>query len=147
MIFGLIISTVTTSKQQLSWVLHEDCVAEDCHLREPLPFSKLSPNLLLVFIHASAWRRDRRDAIRKTWLSGLNNQPNSPIQFRFVYDVMCLHLDHHCGPPSYIPCPNTASDAAAPGIFTTCAQLNGYKYHFGITGCIKEWLFLEYRTF
>ena len=64
------------------WVPPDTCVAEDCQLQDPLPASTLSPNLLLVLVHASARDRETRDVIRETWLSQYNNQPDAPIQYR-----------------------------------------------------------------
>lgn len=65
------------------WVPPDSCVAEDCQLQEPLPLSLLSPNLLLVLVHASARDKETRDMIRETWLSGLSNHLNFPIQYRW----------------------------------------------------------------
>lgn len=64
------------------WVPPDTCLALDCELQDPLPLSKLSPNLLLVLIHARAKDKNVRDSIRETWLSALNNGVNSPIQYR-----------------------------------------------------------------
>ena len=66
----------------VGWVRPDTCTAQDCLLREPLSIQKLSPNLLLVLIHASARNREVRDIIRKTWLVGLANHAYSPIQYR-----------------------------------------------------------------
>lgn len=73
---------IVMSLYQTGWVLPDTCVNKDCKLSDPLPLSKLSPNLLLVLIHASAGGRDKRDVIRDTWLSGMSNKDNSPIQYR-----------------------------------------------------------------
>lgn len=65
------------------WLTPDTCVASDCQLRQPLLPAELSPNLLLILIHSSANGRSVRDAIRQTWLSGVNNQQYSPIQYRW----------------------------------------------------------------
>lgn len=90
------------------WVPPDTCVAEDCRLQEPLPLSMLSPNLLLVLVHASARDKEVRDSIRETWLSGLSNWPNSPIQYRLVshctLHVNAMGMALHC-PCSCMQCP------------------------------------------
>lgn len=62
----------------------DTCISEDCQVRDPLPMSELSPNLLLVLIHASAREKETRDAIRETYVSRLANHVDAPIQYRFV---------------------------------------------------------------
>ena len=51
-----------------------------------MKLDQLSPNLLLVLIHAKARGRERRDAIRGTWVSPYRHLPPglAPIQYRFV---------------------------------------------------------------
>ena len=67
---------------QSGWFPPDSCVAKDCIVTRPLPLSKLPPNFLLVLIHTSVEERSRREAIRKTWASTLNNHPTSPVQYR-----------------------------------------------------------------
>lgn len=57
---------------------------------DPIPYtiSELESDLLLVLVHSSCKRRDRRDAIRATWLSGLDKGNDSPIHY------WCVNLDY-----------------------------------------------------
>jgi hypothetical protein len=52
----------------------------------------LSPNLLLVLVHASARDKETRDVIRTTWLSQYSNEPNSPIQYRYYIGELSLTM-------------------------------------------------------
>ena len=68
----------------VGWVVPDTCISEDCQVRDPLPMSKLSPNLLLVLIHATARDKETRDSIRDTYASRLANHDDAPIQYRLV---------------------------------------------------------------
>lgn len=75
----------------VGWAMPNTCISEDCLVRDPLHVTELSPNLLLVLIHASAWNKETRDAIRDTYVSRLANIDGAPIQYRF--DGILLLLD------------------------------------------------------
>ena len=60
----------------------------DCSLQDPLTseITVLSPNLLLILIFSNAVgeAKDKREAIRETWASGLTNQEGSRVHYRYV---------------------------------------------------------------
>ena len=69
------------------WHPGEECIGEGCRVSESLTLEQLSPNLLLVLIHAKAKGRERRNVIRRSWISCCRHfvPPDSaPIQYRFV---------------------------------------------------------------
>ena len=60
------------------------CVATSCRVEPPLDESQLSPNLLLILIHASAERTKLREAIRLTWIKDIINSDELPVQYRYI---------------------------------------------------------------
>ena len=68
------------------YIVPNTCTASDCHLQDPLPLAKLSPNLLIILIFsnsAAGEAKHQRDAIRATWARDLSNQESSPIHYRY----------------------------------------------------------------
>ncbi len=54
-----------------------------CHNPDPLPMSELDSNLLLILVHSSVKRKDRRDAIRSTWLADYHlSAESSPVHYK-----------------------------------------------------------------
>ena len=68
------------------YIVPNTCTASDCHLQDPLPLEKLSPNLLIILIFSNSAvgeAKHQRDAIRATWARDLSNQEGSPIHYRY----------------------------------------------------------------